>query len=367
MRVSTRRRSWWVPLAALVAVALALPPRAGARDAYGYARLVSSEPVHEFGSVDQGTVVRHAFRFLNAGSAPLEIARVASPCGCTAAIVPQTVIPTGEEGTVEVSFDTTGFRGRKAKSVFLHTNDPLQSPHAFVLAGDVVARVVVDPPVLYLGRIHPASGATGEVRVVSTSGDPLRLAALGVDRPGIRATVEALPEAGEAGRRIVIGIAGELPRGPFNGALHIPVEAPQHLSIDVPVVGNVAGDLLVQPSSVTVGMRRAGLRDQQRVRLRNLGAAPIEISGVSARDLPLEYAVRILRPGFDYQITLRLTNNGTAIEQSQGAVHIFTTHPEEPEVVVPVYTRTRPGTDTAPFAAAGPTVPELVSGPDHPL
>jgi hypothetical protein len=323
-----------------VALAIVRPP-AGAAAARGYARLVSAEPVYEFGSVDQGTLVRHTFRFLNAGSEPLEIERVAAPCGCTAAVVPQTSIPPGEEGSVEVTFDTTGFRGRKAKSIFVHTNDQLQSVHPFVLAGDVVARVVVDPPVLYLGRIHPTTGATGEVRVISTAGDPLRLAAPIVDGPAIRAVLESLPEAGEAGRRVVVGIEGELPRGPFSGALRIPVEAPQHVSIDVPVVGNVTGDLVVEPSSVTVGARWGGLRGRQRLRVRNLGTEPIDISGVSARDLPLEYAVRILRPGFEYQITLRLTNAGAPPERSQGAVLIHTTHPEEPEVVVPVYARSR--------------------------
>jgi len=303
---------------------------------------VSAESVHEFGSVDQGTIVRHTFQFLNAGGDPLEIGRVVTPCGCTAAVVPQAIIPPGEEGSVEVTFDTTGFRGRKAKSVLLPTNDPLQSMYPFVLAGDVVARVVVDPPVLYLGRIHPATGATGEVRVISTTGDALRLAELVVDNSVIRATVEPLPEVGQAGRRIVVGINGELPRGRFNGVLRIPVEAPQHVSIEVPVVGNVEGDLLVQPSYVTIGTKRAGLRDRQRLRIRNLGTEPVEISGVSARDLPLEYAVRIVRPGFEYQITFRLTDGGAPIEQSQGAVHIYTTHPEEPEVVVPVYARARP-------------------------
>jgi hypothetical protein len=240
----------------VAAVVLALAAPAATGDAHDYAHLVSAEPVHEFGTVDQGTVIRHAFRFLNAGGGPLEIGRVDTPCGCTAAIVPQTVIPPGEEGSVEVAFDTTGFRGRKAKSVFLSTNDPVQSTHAFVLAGDVVARVVVDPPVLYLGRIHPATSISGEIRVISTTGDPLRIAEPIVDRPGIRAAVEAFPEAGEAGRRIVVAIEGELPRGPFNGALRIPVEAPQHVSIQVPVVGNVDDDMLVQPSPVTVGVRR---------------------------------------------------------------------------------------------------------------
>jgi hypothetical protein len=240
----------------MAAVVLALAAPAATGDAHDYAHLVSAEPVHEFGTVDQGTVIRHAFRFLNAGGDPLEIERVDTPCGCTAALVPQTVIPPGEEGSVEVTFDTTGFRGRKAKSVFLSTNDPVQSTHAFVLAGDVVARVVVDPPVLYLGRIPPATSVSGEIRVISTNGDPLRLAEPIVDRPGIRANVEAFPEAGEAGRRIVVAIEGELPRGPFNGALRIPVEAPQHVSIQVPVVGNVDDDLPVQPSPITVGVRR---------------------------------------------------------------------------------------------------------------
>jgi hypothetical protein len=328
------------PALALALAVVAIPGVARGDDVnevQTHARLVAPEPVHEFGSVDQGAVVRHEFRFLNAGNDPLEIDEVTAPCGCTAAVLPESIIAPGEEGSIEVAFDTAGFRGRKAKSVFVSTNDPVQPLHSFVLTGDVLAHVLTDPPVLYFGRVHPASGTTGKVRVLSATGEPLRIGAVAVDHPGVRAALEPLPEAGDAGRLIVVTLDGEIPRGPFSTTVRVSVDAPRPGVVELPLIGNVEGDVVVQPSYVTVGTRAFDGRERQRLRIRNLGIEPIAISGVSAPDVPLDYAVRIVRPGYEYQITLHLTRDEISGGQQPGTVHIYTTHPEESEVVVPVY------------------------------
>ncbi len=114
--------------------------------------------------------------------------------------------------------------------------------------------------------------------------------------------------------------------------------------IAVPLLGTVEGDLVVLPSQVT--LQRAAPRPRRATRggkdtellVRNLGVVPVAISGVRVPDFPLDYAVRTIRAGFEYRITLRLPSAGPLDNERHGLLRIYTTHPEESELVVPVYT-----------------------------
>lgn len=48
-------------------------------------RLQVPNPVHDFGTVKQGEVVRHDFKLVNTGDRALEITEVKRSCGCTTA------------------------------------------------------------------------------------------------------------------------------------------------------------------------------------------------------------------------------------------------------------------------------------------
>jgi hypothetical protein len=315
---------------------LPLPPIDGPR-------FVCDEPRYDFGSVEQGATVHHVFRFRNEGNAPLEIDDVISPCGCTAVAVPTTSVLPGEEGTIEVLFDTAQFRGRKTKSIFLATNDPVHAMHDVTVTGEVAYNVVADPPVLYLGRVDPGAGARAQIRVLSTRGDALRIAVAESDHPGVHVSAEPPPASGPAAQMALVTVDGGMPRGPFSATVRVAVESAGRTELEIPLLGTVAGDLIVTPPHVTMGVggARRYRGEERTLEVRNRGVEPIAISGVSVPDLPLDYAVRTLRAGYTYEITLRLTAPKTFEEERRGSVHIYTTHPDEPELIVPVYAALR--------------------------
>jgi hypothetical protein len=250
------------------------------------------------------------------------------------AAVADPLIAPGGEVDVDMSFDTGGFRGRKTKTVFVHTDGPGASAYALTLTGEVTAAIVVDPPVLYLGRVHPGGEAIGELRVLSTSGAPLDVTAV-VDgaNPVVAAVVEPLPDAGAAGRRILVRVQAGVGRGPFSELVHVRASRPQALEIDVPVIGSLGADLLVQPTHLTLG-GRGRRRGPAEVIVRNVGLDPVAISGLRAPILPLDYTVRTIRPGYEYRITLDQPPSDTL--GGDGMLRIYTTHPTESELLVPV-------------------------------
>ena len=80
------------------------------------------ETKHTFGSISQGSVVKHSFKFKNTGDHPLMIAKTDVSCGCTVPGFPQETIAPGQEGDVTVEFNSTGKYGFQEKEVVIHSN-----------------------------------------------------------------------------------------------------------------------------------------------------------------------------------------------------------------------------------------------------
>ncbi|MBU1578895.1 MAG: DUF1573 domain-containing protein [Bacteroidetes bacterium] len=77
---------------------------------------------HDFGKLIQGEQLSVIFKFENTGNAPLLITKVSASCGCTASKYPTEPIAPGEEGRLEVTFDSKGQRGMQNKTVTVLTN-----------------------------------------------------------------------------------------------------------------------------------------------------------------------------------------------------------------------------------------------------
>ncbi|MEO0898453.1 MAG: DUF1573 domain-containing protein [Bacteroidota bacterium] len=80
------------------------------------------EEVHEFGTVTSGDKVKHTFTFTNSGDQPLELTRVKASCGCTVPNYSKEPIKPGEQGTIDVTFNSTGKRGRQVKTITVTGN-----------------------------------------------------------------------------------------------------------------------------------------------------------------------------------------------------------------------------------------------------
>lgn len=85
----------------------------------------------DFGVVEQGQKVNHAFTFTNTGEYPLVLSSVKASCGCTVPSWTKEPVAPGQKGTVEVEFNTTGRKGiqQKTVSVFANTSPKVTLLH----------------------------------------------------------------------------------------------------------------------------------------------------------------------------------------------------------------------------------------------
>lgn len=75
-----------------------------------------------FGDIRDGDIVNHDFKFKNVGNAPLEVKNVTATCGCTQPSFPFLPIEPGEEGTISVTFNSTGKINEQRPTVTVITN-----------------------------------------------------------------------------------------------------------------------------------------------------------------------------------------------------------------------------------------------------
>jgi len=70
------------------------------------AKIEFKETTIDYGTIEKGADGVRTFVFTNTGNAPLVISKVNSSCGCTVPKKPDGPIMPGEEGEIEVKYDT---------------------------------------------------------------------------------------------------------------------------------------------------------------------------------------------------------------------------------------------------------------------
>ena len=81
-----------------------------------------TEETHDFGTIKEGEVAEHVFKFKNTGEAPLIISSATASCGCTVPVWPKEPIAVGEEGEIQVRFNSKGKPGIQNKTVTITAN-----------------------------------------------------------------------------------------------------------------------------------------------------------------------------------------------------------------------------------------------------
>ena len=170
--------------------------------------LVVEQLEHDFGEVIQGNRVEYSFRFQNASDQALEVSRLRSSCGCTAALLSTQRLSPGMLGELKVTFDSQGFRGQIQKMVTFETNDPKHPAVTFSLRGRVKAELYLNPERVNWGRVPRETPLSAVVEIVNDSAAMIILQQPEVTSSDIQAELSSrnLP----AGQKVKLKITGKL-------------------------------------------------------------------------------------------------------------------------------------------------------------
>jgi len=95
------------------------------------------EEIKEFGTITQGETVSMTFRFRNVGQSNLIISSAQGSCGCTVPEWPKEPIKPGEEGKINIIFNSTGKQGLQNKTITLIANT-IPNTKVIAIKGEVL-------------------------------------------------------------------------------------------------------------------------------------------------------------------------------------------------------------------------------------
>ena len=77
---------------------------------------------YDFGTIQEGQVVEHTFKFRNEGEYPLILNNITSSCGCTTPEWPKEPIGPKETSSIKVRFDSKNKSGPQVKTITVYAN-----------------------------------------------------------------------------------------------------------------------------------------------------------------------------------------------------------------------------------------------------
>lgn len=321
----------------ILGVVCAFVSMATAVAADGQARIVVPENVHDFGSVEQGNVVMHAFRIENGGTTPLRIGHLKGTCACTVAASTERDVPPGESAEISVRLDTARLAGPTRKTVTVYTNDPETPVVGLTVTGRVESDLVLSSTALYIGRIRRGQPAGRDIMITTgRPGGKARVSWAEPTSPKLRTEIVDVPGGGQ---RLHVELDDGLPLGPFSEQVLLHTTSSQLPMVRIGVFGTIEGDVEVVPAQLTFGVTRG--HAERGVHVRNAGTSPVAVTRASIPPELGTCALETIQPGREYRVTVRL-RDGLAPGTVEGSLDIFTDHPVEGHLVVPLHGVVRP-------------------------
>jgi hypothetical protein len=77
---------------------------------------------HDFGTIEEGEKISFAFKFKNVGQGDLVIRAAQGSCGCTVPEYPKDPVHPGDNGIINVTFNSEGKEGQQHKTVTVISN-----------------------------------------------------------------------------------------------------------------------------------------------------------------------------------------------------------------------------------------------------
>jgi hypothetical protein len=100
-------------------------------------KFLFEQPDFDFGTINEGEVVQHMYKFKNTGNAPLIISKATASCGCTVPSPPKEPILPGQTSQIQVRFDSRNKPNQQVKTITVEANtDPAITKlqlHGFVV------------------------------------------------------------------------------------------------------------------------------------------------------------------------------------------------------------------------------------------
>jgi hypothetical protein len=335
-------------------------------------RIQFAAPVHDFGKVVAGEVVKHDFVFTNVGDAELVLSGVYASCGCTALGNWTRQVEPGNTGIIPLQFNSSHFNGPVAKSATVACNDKKRPTTMLQIKGTVWKPIDVSPQTVILTVVPDSpSNTPAVVRIVSSLDEPIILSNLQYNTNAFAVEMKT----NQPGKEFLLSIQAVPPfgRGTVQGVISVNTSSTNVPVINVTAVANVQPALVVMPSQIMLPPIVASNTIPCAVSIRNNSAGPLTLSEPSINAPGIDVQIREVIPGRQFTVTATFPAGFEMADGRDLELTVKTSNPQHPNVVVPVrqaatrsFQRARPGGPPRPSAGL-PAIPAIPAPPPPPV
>lgn len=129
-------------------------------------------PIINLGSVDPQEGIKEAsFVIKNTGQSPLQLTRIIVSCSCVKTKLSSSLIPPGEETSLDVSFHPPASNGEWRDDIVVESNDPKNKIAKLTLKSHLEFRCQVLPNALTIDNLHENEIRSVKITILGPSND----------------------------------------------------------------------------------------------------------------------------------------------------------------------------------------------------
>lgn len=280
-------------------------------------KIACDRPDHDFGEVEDKSVIKHAFILRNLGNADLEIKKVYPGCGCTVTKLDTKTIKPGGTAELKAEMSLRGRRGLQQKTIRIESNDPTTPRLPLRMKGTVYTMAYLEPSFVVFSNVLPDKPTTKEIRLVSRK-QGVNIADVRTHAPGIKA--ELVREQDGSCVRLIVSTTPPLSSGRISDSITVRTD---DLSLDIlalPVTGNIVTEVTVLPQQIVL-RQSTGIPVKRAIFIRAGSAADYEILDVQA---PVDAAHLTIHKQADGMVRIELTGLVASPDLDGKSVRIIT-------------------------------------------
>jgi hypothetical protein len=349
----------------------AAPPSGGGAPEAGtnVPRIEFASTTFDFGRIQQGEIVKHAFVFTNTGGAALEILEVKPGCGCTAAGAWDKRVEPGRTGSIPIQFSSAGFGGTVAKTATVICNDPVRSNLFLQITGTVWKPIDIVPAIaMFQVNAESPTNETKVLRILSNLEEPVTLSDLQCNNASFKTELKTVREGKEF--ELLVTAVPPFSAPTTFGNISLKTSSTQAMTLNATVYALAQPLVLVLPQQILLPPGPLTNAYTASVVLRNNGTNALRLSDPRAGAPGAEVRIQENQPGRQFTVFVTFPA-GTLVGPDQKAgVTLKSDHPRAPLIKVPVLQQkamvtaaTTPPAATGPVSSRSRVVPTRVAAP----
>ncbi len=291
-------------------------------------------PVHDFGKISAGEVVKYSFIFTNVGDQSLIITNVQPSCGCTAAGDWTREVEPGKIGTIPVQFNSANFGGQVSKMVTVVCNDKRQPAVYLQIKGTIWKPIDVTPTYAVINVPPDAGGGSATVKILNNMDEAIALGKPEVSQPGFAMEIRTNQPGKEY--ELIVSTVPPLKPGNVQAEIRIPTSSTKAPTLTVRTWANVQPALSILPAQVTLPATPLANKLTPVVTIINNTTNPLALTEPAVTIPGVSFQLSEVQPGRYFTIGLSFPQGFQLKDGEKGELKIKSDNPNYAQITIPI-------------------------------